>query len=110
MIYTAFLKMNQQQSESYSGNGLSLLRYITTSSGQGLLPLTTFLFWMKGETDMSEQLVHHQHHTNTNIHKIILSDKEKTIMKKSKSVDNSALTYYESGFEKNRLISNIGII
>ena len=37
---------------------------------------------------MSEQLVHHQHHTNTNIHKIILSDKEKTIMKKSKSVDN----------------------
>ena len=59
---------------------------------------------------MSEQLVHHQHHTNTNIHKIILSDKEKTIMKKSKSVDNSALTYYESGFEKNRLRSNIGII
>lgn len=31
-------------------------------------------------------------------------------MKKSKSVDNSALTYYESGFEKNRLRSNIGII
>ncbi len=31
-------------------------------------------------------------------------------MKKSKSVDNSALTYYESGFECNRLKSNIGLI
>lgn len=31
-------------------------------------------------------------------------------MKKSKSVDNSALTYYESGFEKNRLRTGIGLI
>lgn len=31
-------------------------------------------------------------------------------MKKSKSVDSSALTYYESGFERNRLKSNIGLI
>ena len=31
-------------------------------------------------------------------------------MKKSKSVDNSALTYYESGFERNRLKTNIGLI
>ncbi len=31
-------------------------------------------------------------------------------MKKSKSVDNSALTYYESGFERSRLKSNIGLI
>ncbi len=33
-----------------------------------------------------------------------------TIMKKSKSVDNSALTYYESGFEHNRLRKDIGLI
>lgn len=31
-------------------------------------------------------------------------------MKKSKSVDNSALTYYESGFERNRLKKDIGLI
>lgn len=31
-------------------------------------------------------------------------------MKKSKSVDNSALTYYESGFERNRLKTDIGLI
>lgn len=31
-------------------------------------------------------------------------------MKKSKSVDNSALTYYESGKERNRLRTNIGLI
>lgn len=31
-------------------------------------------------------------------------------MKTSKSVDNSALTYYESGLELNRLKSNIGLI
>ena len=31
-------------------------------------------------------------------------------MIKSKSVDNSALTYYESGFERNRLRIGIGLI
>ena len=31
-------------------------------------------------------------------------------MKKSTSVDNSALTYYESGFEHNRLRTGIGLI
>ena len=36
--------------------------------------------------------------------------KEKFIMIKSKSVDSSALTYYESGFERNRLKANIGLI
>ncbi len=58
---------------------------------------------MSQQSDHQQKLIEDQH-------KKTFIKKEKFIMKKSKSVDNSALTYYESGFERNRLRTNIGLI
>ncbi len=62
---------------------------------------------------MSEQSAHQQNMVNKSKqydNKNSKKKKEKLIMKKSKSVDTSALTYYESGCERNRLRTNIGLI